>query len=137
MRHASVYDAADPSVPRPRDFRSPARSHPPVDLREAAACSIARIHRADAPRSGAGCALSLVMPAASLDELRFFLDDRDDIAQRVQATGATTTQVMAAIGAHEQGGVVPDAPAAAPVREVVAILEEDEQAIEVEIDDLL
>ena len=77
------------------------------------------------------------MPAASLDELRFFLDDRDDIAQRVQATGATTTQVMAAIGAHEQGGVVPDAPAAAPVREVVAILEEDEQAIEVEIDDLL
>ena len=73
------------------------------------------------------------MPAASLDELRFFLDDRDDIAQRVQATGATTTQVMAAIGAHEEGLQVADA----PVREVCAILEEDEQAIEVDIDSLL
>lgn len=73
------------------------------------------------------------MPAASLDELRFFLDDRDDLAQRVQATGATTTQVMAAIGAHEQGVDV----RTTGVRQVCAILEEDDQAIEIDVDDLI
>ena len=80
------------------------------------------------------------MAAASLDELKFFLDDRDDIAQRVQATGATTTQVMAAIGAHEHGATVEDIPRSVSqlhVAQVCAILEEDEQAIEITTDDLL
>lgn len=73
------------------------------------------------------------MSAASLDELRFFLDDRDDIAQRVQATGATTTQVMAAIGAHELGV----AGRTTGVQAVCAILDEDDQAIEIDVDDLI
>ena len=67
------------------------------------------------------------MPAASLDELRFFLDDRDDIAQRVQATGATTTQVMVAISAHEDGVVMTAAPTTvsqAHVQQICAILDE-------------
>lgn len=61
------------------------------------------------------------MPAASLDELRFFLDDRDDIARQIHATGATTTQVMTAIGAHEEGVILLGAPAA--VHAVYEILE--------------
>lgn len=79
------------------------------------------------------------MAAASLDELRFFLDDRDDIAQRVRATGATTTQVMAAIGVHEEHVVVgmPATAAEAAVREVCMILDEEEQIVEVDLDDLL
>ena len=72
------------------------------------------------------------MPAASFDEIRFFLDDRDDVAHRVQDMGATTTQVMAAVGAHESHEVAAD-----PfVREVCAILDEEEQATDIDVDTL-
>lgn len=37
----------------------------------------------------------------NLDELRFFLDDRDDVAERVARLGATTTEVMQAVGLRE------------------------------------
>ncbi|HEY4055442.1 MAG TPA: hypothetical protein VGM39_02500 [Kofleriaceae bacterium] len=75
------------------------------------------------------------MAAASLDELRFFLDDRDDIAQRIHATGATTTQVMAAIGAHEHGETLTSVPDGR-LHEVLSILDEEYESIEIDVDDL-
>jgi hypothetical protein len=41
------------------------------------------------------------MANSNLDELRFFLNDRDDVAARVARTGATTTEVMQAVGMRE------------------------------------
>lgn len=99
-----------------------------------------RLERTLGTRIGPRRALMVRMPAASLAELRFFLDDRDDIAQRVQATGATTTQLMAALGAHELGVDVANDPTAVTgsrVREVCAILAEDDQEIELGVEDLI
>ncbi|HEY4183364.1 MAG TPA: hypothetical protein VGM90_41355 [Kofleriaceae bacterium] len=76
------------------------------------------------------------MAAASLDELRFFLDDRDDIAQRILETGATTTQVMAAIGAVEHGESMTSVPDG-QLHEVISILDEDYESIEIDVDDLM
>jgi hypothetical protein len=41
------------------------------------------------------------MANPNLDELRFFLNDRDDVAAQVARTGATTTEVMQAVGMRE------------------------------------
>jgi hypothetical protein len=71
------------------------------------------------------------MSATNLDEVRFFLDDQADLAERVSATGATTTEVMAAIGIHEQHAeahVVPTTPSRARMLDVCSILAESEDA---------
>ena len=41
------------------------------------------------------------MATPNLDELRFFLNDRDDVAEQVARIGATTTEVMQAVGIRE------------------------------------
>jgi hypothetical protein len=41
------------------------------------------------------------MANPNLDELRFFLNGRDDVAEQVARTGATTTEVMQAVGMRE------------------------------------
>lgn len=41
------------------------------------------------------------MAIANIDELRFFLDGREDLAPHVQAIGATVIDLMVAISAEE------------------------------------
>ena len=43
----------------------------------------------------------VTMPNPNLDELRFFLNGRDDVAEQVARIGATTTEVMQAVGIRE------------------------------------
>lgn len=77
--------------------------------------------------------------AANLDELKFFLDDRDDLAERVRATGASTTEVMLAIGVHErqlESRVVPATLADARVLDVCMILDQNEEVEELCLDDI-
>ncbi|MEO8549946.1 MAG: hypothetical protein ABI678_08225 [Kofleriaceae bacterium] len=79
------------------------------------------------------------MAAANLDELRFFLDDRDDLAERVRATGASTTEVMLAIGVHEnqlESRVVPATLADERVLDVCMILDQNDDVEELSLDDV-
>jgi hypothetical protein len=90
-------------------------------------------------RIGARNALGTVMAAANLDELRFFLDDRDDLAERVRATGASTTEVMLAIGVHEhqlEAHVVPATLAEERVLDVCMILDQNDDVEELSLDDI-
>jgi len=66
---------------------------------------------------------------SNVDELRFFLDGREDLVERVRLTGASTTEVMAALGAVEADDVwtlVPATLADVRVLDVCTILEEDQ-----------
>ena len=74
------------------------------------------------------------MAAANLDELRFFLDDRDDLAERVRATGASTTEVMLAIGVHERQ--LESRVADERVLDVCMILDQNEDVEELSLDDI-
>jgi hypothetical protein len=65
---------------------------------------------------------------ANIDELRFFLDGREDLVERVRSTGATTTEVMAALTVVETDQTRTDPPATLAqtrVLVVCTILEED------------
>ena len=80
------------------------------------------------------------MAYANLDELRFFLDDRDDVAERVHHTGASTTEVMVAIGLHEthrDANVVPQTVTQERIATVCSILrEEDDAPVELSLEDV-
>lgn len=72
------------------------------------------------------------MAHANIDELRFFLDGREELAPHVQAVGATVTDLMQAISAQEYARVMqqPD-----HVQEVCVLLE-DANIQELDDDDL-
>jgi hypothetical protein len=80
------------------------------------------------------------MANTNLAELRFFLDDRDDVAARVYRTGASTTEVMKAVGLHEahrDTEIVTRTTTEHRIANVCAILTEaDEEEIELSIDDV-
>jgi hypothetical protein len=79
------------------------------------------------------------MANTNLAEIRFFLDDRDDVAARVYRTGATTTEVMKAVGLHELHGdtaIVTHTTAEHRISDVCAILSEADEEIELSIDDV-
>jgi hypothetical protein len=79
------------------------------------------------------------MANTNLAELRFFLDDRDDLAARVYRTGATTTEVMKAVGLHESHhdtAIVARTTTEHRIADVCAILSEADDEIELSIDDI-
>jgi hypothetical protein len=79
------------------------------------------------------------MANTNLAELRFFLDDRDDVAARVYQTGATTTEVMKAVGLHESHGdtaLVTRTTTEHRIANVCAILSEADEEIELSADDI-
>ena len=79
------------------------------------------------------------MANTNLAELRFFLDDRDDVAARVYRTGATTSEVMKAVGLHESHRdtvIVKRTTTDHRIADVCAILSEADEEIELSIDDV-
>jgi hypothetical protein len=83
--------------------------------------------------------LTSSMANTNLAELRFFLDDRDDVAARVYQTGATTTEVMKAVGLHESQldtAIVTRTTTEHRIANVCAILAEADEEIELSLDDV-
>jgi hypothetical protein len=80
------------------------------------------------------------MSYANLDELRFFVDDREEVAERILRTGASTTEVMVAIGLNEMKrdeALVPHTVAEQRIADVCCILRDsDDDAEELSLDDL-
>ena len=79
------------------------------------------------------------MANSNLAELRFFLDDRDELAARVYRTGATTSEVMKAVGLHESHGdtaIVTRTTTEHRIADVCALLSEADDEIELTIDDV-
>ena len=73
------------------------------------------------------------MAQANIDELRFFLDGREDLAPHVQAIGATVTDLMVAISAEDAARMMPMSERA---QEVSALLEEHPAETELSADDV-
>ncbi|MFT3700159.1 MAG: hypothetical protein QM831_43840 [Kofleriaceae bacterium] len=69
--------------------------------------------------------------AANLDELRFFLSGREELAPQIQESGATVTDVIAAISAEDSPSAMHLSPRGQQVSRLL-----EEAVVELSLDDL-